>query len=44
MKYIDNNYESVNKNEINFDVENHYKKMLDFISCLGIKKDLLLQM
>lgn len=44
MKYIDNNYEYMNKNEINFDIENHYKKMLNFISELGIKKELLLQM
>lgn len=44
MKYIDNNYEYINKNEINFDIENHYKKMLDFMSKLGIKEELLLQM
>lgn len=44
MKYIDNNYVHINKDEINFDIENHYKTMLDFISTLEIKQDLILQM
>lgn len=43
MNYINNKLERIHKEDINFDIENHYKNMISFIECLGINKELVLQ-
>lgn len=43
MKYIDNNLNRIDKNEIDFDIENYYKNMISFVENLGIEKELALQ-